>query len=616
MKLSFAERQIALRDSFLAHEAQVLSNLNNGSFQKIKDWDDQGRTIIWQGVVTGAQLNDSYQIQIHYPAAYPFKRPDVYPIKPRIENQRHQLPTKGKTELPGGLCLWPHSPDAWVVGMTADDVLARTIKWLAAYEQRTLDNEFAPPEIERFFPSEIDLPEPAVILGETLLQTTAAAHQGTCVLIPTQSGKFAFLDLFDNENSEAAVSELTRLLGLMLPNERLTTQNWSRGEWFALSTEPAMPVPTNSAALLALLRRNGISTVETRALTRRKPQFIALRYPTPTGIHWLILRTRFSFPDRGGFRKQSFDLKLNEVNKLNPLGLYRAYHIDRETIFSRVRGYQVEVLQNKSCVLLGCGAIGSRIAELLVKAGLGNLLLMDKEVLRAGNVSRHVLGLDHLNQNKAVGMKQLLHRINPYAKIGAIEVDIVKAPEALETMMTNSDLVLSCMGNDPAELFVSCAGSSSAKPILYSRAYLEGRLGEIFISDPPNYPSCFNCAAIFLNDSQTLIPRPPTLAYQELVGLDGDCGAAFIPASGIDLDFVALHTARLALEILQGGAPAANYYLVRGREFGAEEFPELRGTIRESFTLHNYDIPQSESCQFCKEAETQVAASTLHAVNH
>ena len=50
MKLSFAERQIALRDSFLAHEAQILSNLNNGSFQKIKDWDDQGRTIIWQGV--------------------------------------------------------------------------------------------------------------------------------------------------------------------------------------------------------------------------------------------------------------------------------------------------------------------------------------------------------------------------------------------------------------------------------------------------------------------------------------------------------------------------------------------------------------------------------------
>ena len=86
--------------------------------------------------------------------------------------------------------------------MTADEVLARTIKWLAAYEQGTLDNEFAPPEIERFFPSEIDLSEPAVILGETLLQTAATARQGTCLLIPTQSGKFAFLDLLNNENSE------------------------------------------------------------------------------------------------------------------------------------------------------------------------------------------------------------------------------------------------------------------------------------------------------------------------------------------------------------------------------------------------------------------------------
>jgi molybdopterin/thiamine biosynthesis adenylyltransferase len=608
MKVSFGERQIALRDSFLGHEEGILSNLVGGSFRKIKDWDEQGRTVIWEGVLTDEQLKDSYQIQIHYPPAYPFKRPDIYPIKPRVENQRHQLPTRGKTELPGGLCLWPHSPDGWIVGMTASELLARAVKWLAAYENRTLDDQFAPPELERFFPSANELSQPAVILGETLLQTNAAARRGACLLIPTKSGKFAFLDLLDNDDTEATVAELTRLLGLILPAETITNQGWLRGEWFALDAEPAMPVPLSSSALLELLKRNGLSTGDARLLARRKPQLIALRYLTPAGTHWLVFRTKFSFPDRGGFRKNFFDLKLKEVNKLNALWLYRAYHIDRETIFRRVRGYKVEVLQNKSCVLLGCGAIGSRVAELLIKAGVGNLILADKEVLRAGNVSRHVLGLDCLNQNKATAMKQFLHKRNPYAKIGTMEIDIVKSPETLDTMILNSDLVVSCMGNDPAELFVSCACGPHGKSVLYSRAYLEARLGEVFISNPPNYPACFHCAAIYLNDPETAIPRPPTLPYQELVGLDGDCGAAFIPASGIDLDLVALHTARLALLVLQGEALTENYHLVRGRAFDVKEFLELRGSIREPFTLHSYVIPQSESCQFCKEAGKEVAA--------
>src|ERR1044071_2130782 len=123
MRLSFKERQLALREAHLALEERLYGLLSQGTFKKVKDWDDKGPTVIWQGEIKSQELSRPYEIQVRYGAAYPYSRPNVYPLKPRIENQRHQMPTKGKTELPGSLCLLPHNPDRWVVGMTCQDVI-------------------------------------------------------------------------------------------------------------------------------------------------------------------------------------------------------------------------------------------------------------------------------------------------------------------------------------------------------------------------------------------------------------------------------------------------------------------------------------------------------------
>ena len=154
MRLSLRERQVALREAHLARDEALYRALPAGDFKKVKDWDEKGPTVIWEGNLIAPELSRPYRIQVRYGWAYPYKRPDVYPVKPLVRNQRHQMPTGGKTDLAGALCLLPHNPDGWVVGMTCEDVLARAVAWFRAYETRTLDDEFAPPEIERFFPSE------------------------------------------------------------------------------------------------------------------------------------------------------------------------------------------------------------------------------------------------------------------------------------------------------------------------------------------------------------------------------------------------------------------------------------------------------------------------------
>jgi hypothetical protein len=602
MRLSLKDRLVAQREAHLAREEILYRALPAGDFRKVKDWDEKGPMVVWEGDIISPELSRPYRVQVRYGSAYPYRRPDVFPVKPPVRNQRHQMPTAGRADQPGVLCLLPHNPDGWAVGMSCLDVLERAVAWFKAYETDTLDDEFAPPEIERFFPFKSHIKEPRVVLVDSMLPGSSSRH-GDCVLIPTKSGRFAFLSSLGEKGSDELVAELTRLLGLILPDESVTAEGWITGEWFDLDREPPMPVPRNSADLMTLLRRSNNSASELRVLAKLAPELVALRYPTSSGQHWLIFRTKFTYPSsRAGFRAGSFDMKVRAVNATHHIGLYRSYQVDAETIFRRVSGYEVGKLQEKNCLLLGCGSVGSRVAELLIKSGVGLLWLADKGELRAGNVSRHVLGLDYVGQNKAEGLKKFLHKRNPQAKIGTHTTDILHSPEAVSNMVSQSDLIVSCLGNDAAELYSSQAATAGGKPILFCRTYLRGRLGEIFISQPDRHPACFNCAALYLNSPGCPVPRPPEVPYRELVGLDDDCGSAFIPAAAIDLDLSALHGARLALSLLGGENLADNYWLIRGREFDAGEYPTLVGEIREPFRQFGYRVPRSADCEFCRES--------------
>jgi hypothetical protein len=600
MRVSFRQRQVAIREAHLAQEEELYSKLPFGTFRKIKDWDHEGPKVIWEGVVSSQDLHTDYKVQIHYGPVYPYKRPNVYPIKPRIENQRHQEPTKGRRDLPGALCLLPHNPDRWAVGLTCRDVIERTIVWLKAYENGTLDQELAPPEIERFFPPANLLGTPKILLVNSLLKNRAGESGTGCLLMPTKSGKFAFLYLLNQMETDGTIEELTRLLGLILPGETIAKNGWLTGNWFDLKCEPDLPVPLNSTGFLNLLTQHDREPETLLRIAREKPQVVAVRYPTDLGKHWLIFSSKFTYPARAGFRKAKFELKVREVNKVNQLKLYSSYHISPETIFRRVSGYEVEKLQNKSCVILGCGSIGSRLAETLIKSGVGTMHLVDNDELRAGNVSRHVLGLDYIGQNKADGMKHFLHKRNPDAKLAAFQWDILAAPQALSTLIESTDLTISCLGNDAAELFISGGALAAQKPALFCRSYLQGRLGQVLLYSPPLHCACFNCASKYIESASCPIPRIPPVDYRQSVGLDDDCGSAFIPASGIDLDLVSLHGAQIALEQLQETPITANYWLIRGRDFQPSEYPELAAELRGAFLRHPYTITADVSCENCR----------------
>jgi ThiF family protein len=81
---------------------------------------------------------------------------------------------------------------------------------------------------------------------------------------------------------------------------------------------------------------------------------------------------------------------------------------NRVAATSNRRGPAQDLLRDKSVAIVGCGAVGSFLADELARAGIGRLTLVDWERLRFGNCVRHLADRRYVNIYKAEAVKQVI----------------------------------------------------------------------------------------------------------------------------------------------------------------------------------------------------------------
>lgn len=91
-------------------------------------------------------------------------------------------------------------------------------------------------------------------------------------------------------------------------------------------------------------------------------------------------------------------------------------------MFSRNLGLVAEIeqehLRELKVGIAGCG-MGSTVAVMLARLGVGGFLLADGDVVDSSNLNRQAYSMSHLGQNKARALKGLIRGINPDAKVAA-----------------------------------------------------------------------------------------------------------------------------------------------------------------------------------------------------
>ena len=106
----------------------------------------------------------------------------------------------------------------------------------------------------------------------------------------------------------------------------------------------------------------------------------------------------------------------------------------------------LSVTSNK-VLLLGAGALGAPVAELLVRAGVHRMSIVDSDHLEAGNLVRHPLDLDALNQFKATAMTTRLNKVSPHARVTSLNVSFPPSTKS-DLLLNQYNLVIDCTAND------------------------------------------------------------------------------------------------------------------------------------------------------------------------
>lgn len=91
-------------------------------------------------------------------------------------------------------------------------------------------------------------------------------------------------------------------------------------------------------------------------------------------------------------------------------------------------------------VICGLGGLGSRIAELLTRAGVGYLRLIDFDRVEMTNLNRQMYFWSQVGEYKAVALEENLHRITPYVELDVHNVMITE--ENLAALVADVDIVV------------------------------------------------------------------------------------------------------------------------------------------------------------------------------
>lgn len=214
-----------------------------------------------------------------------------------------------------------------------------------------------------------------------------------------------------------------------------------------------------------------------------------------------------------------------------------------DAAYSRLPYPERDRLANARVGIVGCGALGSGVARLLAKSGVGHLVLIDPENLAWENIRRHQLGAGAVGFNKANFMAQAIAHENPdigstKAYDSTVEALLTDVPAALDGM----NLIVACTASWSANTFLDAFSSRTGIPVLF--AWLEGHAvaaHAVLIMQGYSYASGYDPAG-----------NPKLVASVSTKPVPVECGALTSPFGAIELAQAEALTGRLALDFIRG----------------------------------------------------------------
>jgi len=182
----------------------------------------------------------------------------------------------------------------------------------------------------------------------------------------------------------------------------------------------------------------------------------------------------------------------------------------RQILFQGIGKEGQDKLSKSKVLIIGCGGLGAVSSELLARAGVGYLKIIDRDFIELNNLQRQILFDENDIKEglpKAIAAKRKLIKINSKVKIEALVEDANRFN--IETLLQDVDLVVDATDNFETRFLINEACVKKSKPWVYGACVESYGLTMNII---PGKTPCFKCIL-------EKIPAPGSAPTCETVGV-------------------------------------------------------------------------------------------------
>jgi molybdopterin-synthase adenylyltransferase len=163
----------------------------------------------------------------------------------------------------------------------------------------------------------------------------------------------------------------------------------------------------------------------------------------------------------------------------------------RQVLFTGIGEQGQQRLLESSAVVVGCGAIGAAAANLLVRAGVGRLRVIDRDFVEPSNLQRQTL-FDEADAReaipKAVAAERKLRSINSSVAVDGVIADI--NPRNAEELFAGFDVILDGTDNFETRFLINDFAVKSGTPWIYAAAVASYG---VMMAIRPGVTACLAC---------------------------------------------------------------------------------------------------------------------------
>ena len=220
----------------------------------------------------------------------------------------------------------------------------------------------------------------------------------------------------------------------------------------------------------------------------------------------------------------------------------------RQRVLPEIGAQGQRRLGESSAVIVGLGALGCVSADLLARAGVGRLRLVDRDVVELGNLQRQTLYSESdVDRPKAEAARDRLAAVNGSIDLEAVAKDVHAL--SVRDVIRGADVIVDGTDNLETRYLLNEAALDDHRPFVYGGAI--GTYGMVLAIRSPE-TACLRCL-------YPTVPAPGSLPTCETAGV----------LNAVSVQVAAIQAGE-TLRLLLGQAPSGDLIAVEGWKPGID----------------------------------------------